>query len=117
MSVLIDRDSLGQLKDFIGDKFPHIVETYLTNSQMYVDAIQAGMQRHDAQAISDAAHPLKSSSGNMGLKAMYELCQCIEHAANAVIAGEESMDNLAPHVEKIGSLYAESAALLKAEVD
>ena len=116
MSVLIDRDALDQLKDFIGDKFAHIVETYLKNSEMYVGTIQTAMQSNDAQAVADAAHPLKSSSGNVGLQALHELCENIEHTANMVVSGEEQMDRLNALVEKIGDLYTESVALLKAEL-
>ncbi len=117
MNELIDRSSLGELKNFIQDKFPYVVETYLTNASTYVDSIQKGAADNDWKVVVDAAHPLKSSSGNLGLMALHELCEDIEQAGNEVIGGERNAHDIVPLIEKIGGLYAESSVLLKAEVD
>ena len=116
MSELIDRDVLNQLKDFIEEKFPGVVRTYLDNSASYIDAIEKGLNEGDAQKIVDAAHPLKSSSGNMGLKALYEACENIEAKASLVVSGEEAIESLQPMVSELMQLYDGSIELLKQEV-
>ena len=116
MSDLLDRDALGQLKDFIQGKFTEVVEVYLRSSAGYVQGVQDGFAAQDAKAVADNAHPLKSSSGNLGLVAMQALAEEIEDLAHAVLAGEQHSAALAPLVEKTGSVYEASAALLKAEL-
>ena len=117
MSALIDKDALGQLKEFIQDKFPEVVETYLRSSAGYVQGVQDGFASQDAQAVADNAHPLKSASGNLGLVALQKLGEDIEDLANEVVEGKQAFDVLAPLVEKVGGVYEESVALLKGELD
>ena len=81
MSELINKEMLEQLKGFIGDKFVSVVEVYLKNADQYVHTIQQGIEEQNAQAVVDAAHPLKSSSGNMGLMVLSGLCEEIETLA------------------------------------
>ncbi|MGH1398869.1 MAG: Hpt domain-containing protein [Alphaproteobacteria bacterium] len=74
----IDLDTIAQLKELLDDKFPTIVETFTVNGAKYIAAIQEGLGSGDAQKIVDAAHPLKSSSGNLGAAALSQLCAGIE---------------------------------------
>lgn len=66
----INHDSVAQLKDLMGEKFPGLVETYLKSGREHIENIQKGLAVGDAQMIVDSAHPMKSSAGNMGLKAL-----------------------------------------------
>ena len=117
MSQLVDKEALAELKDFIQARFPEIVETYLRNADVYVSKIRNGFKEEDFKGVADAAHPLKSSSGNLGLVGLCELCQSIEETALGVIAGDKTADTLSPMVEQIQDVYDQSAAFLKAELE
>lgn len=117
MSELIDREAMDELKSFMGAKLPEVIEVYLRNAQKYVDTIQSSYEGGDAQSVADAAHPLKSSSGNLGLVALSELSLSIEISAKEVVAGEKTLDALAEDVGKINALYQESSALLESELE
>lgn len=117
MSPLLDRESLNFLKSFVKDKFPKIVDTYFVNAEKYFEAINQGVANQNAQEIADAAHPLKSSSGNLGLTALSELNQNIETAANKVVSGEDNFESLSPLIDDLQSVFPESLAQLKAELD
>lgn len=116
MSDLIDKKSVRELKDFIKDKFSSVVEVYLTNSKVYVERVKDGYAQADIQQVVDAAHPLKSSSGNLGLVVLSALCRDIEHTGNAVLNGEDDISSLKDMVERIGPVYDESVLLLKDEL-
>ena len=116
MGQIIDRESLGELKSFIKDQFPKVVESYLEHSVKYVEQIEYAHRDNNAEGVSKAAHPLKSASGNLGLVALYELSRDIEEAGYDVCAGERKFEELAVLVSKIAPLYAESTKLLREEI-
>lgn len=116
MSALIDTEVLGQLRGFIKDKFEGVVQTYIDNSHRYVVAIQEGFEGEDVQAVVDAAHPFKSSSGNMGMVALHDACERIEYLGHEVLKGEANIDVLRPLVESLEQIYQESMTLLKKEL-
>ncbi|MCB9983241.1 MAG: Hpt domain-containing protein [Rhodospirillales bacterium] len=116
MSDLIDVAVVEQLKGFIQDKFAGVVEVFINNSDKYIEAIQRGVKAGDAQTVADAAHPLKSSSANLGLVKLSEICRALEAGANDVLAGTETLEVLAVKQEGIDAVYADSIALLKQQI-
>lgn len=116
MSELFDETVLEQLKGFIQDKFPEVVEVYLRSAGKYVGAINEGLAGQDAQKIVDAAHPLKSSSGNLGLVGLFKLCEALEKAASEVVSGEKDFAVLPVMAEPLPQTFEESVAFLKAQI-
>lgn len=116
MSELIDLDAVRQLKEFITDDFPEVVETYKGAAARYVSAIQDGHAAKDAKMVKDAAHPMKSSSGNLGLMRLFELAEAIEAQAMGIEEGNAAFETLDEMVAEIGPVHEKSIALLEAEV-
>ena len=116
MVKIKDEEAVGQLKSFIGDSFIELVETYVRTSSKYVSSIVEGMKSGDAQQIIDAAHPLKSSAGNLGLMKLHIMCRDLEEIANDVLAGEADFSAIKERGEGIQALNEQSNEALKAEL-
>ena len=117
MSEFIDVDALGQLKEFIAEKFPEVVDIFIRTSEGYVRDIVSGFGDKDVQRVIDAAHPLKSSSGNLGLVRLGSLCGDVEDLGIKIIKGEASFDELGPFIGQMQDVYSRSLELLRAELD
>ena len=117
MAEVLSLEVLNELKGFIQDKLPEVVRIYLQNSEKYVESIQAGFANGDAILIKDSAHPLKSSSGSLGLMALSLLCKELEHGAEAVSAGQNDLKSLEGLVNQIEPLFEQSAAQIKAAIE
>lgn len=113
MQPIIEDEEVSELKAFVKHRFTEIAETYLRCAAEYVAEILEGYEKKDAVMIVDAAHPLKSSSGNLGLRALSSLSQDLEEGGSQVVAGEQQIEELEPMVAKLQALYDESAEALK----
>ncbi|MFK7839056.1 MAG: Hpt domain-containing protein [Bdellovibrionales bacterium] len=94
MSSDICMDAVEQIKDLMGDKFPGLVETYLRSNRVHVENLRKALEAGDAQSIVDAAHPMKSSAGNMGLVGLSHNAQELEQSAKDVVNGQGAVSDL-----------------------
>lgn len=85
MSDDFDQSSIDSLKELMGDDVHHLVERYIITSRKYILEIEQGVAGEDAERIRGSAHPLKSSSGMMGLTKVMELAAEIELLAKGGI--------------------------------
>jgi len=76
----LDTAALNDLKDMLGDALAEIAESFLGGLDGEVAAIQQALGA-DKLAVRAAAHSLKGSAGNMGVKALASLASAIEKAA------------------------------------
>jgi HPt (histidine-containing phosphotransfer) domain-containing protein len=60
-----------------------VIETYFDSAPGLVEAVANAVEKGDASAIADAAHPLKSSSALLGALRLSELCQELEALGSA----------------------------------
>ena len=76
---------IGDLKALAGDDNPaflaELANTYLADLPGRLEAIGAAAAAKDAEALRQAAHSLKGSSGNMGAQRLQKLCLLLETAA------------------------------------
>lgn len=112
MSDEINADALTQIRELMGDKFSGLVETYLRSGHGHVDAIRKGFESGNAQMVVDSAHPLKSSSGNMGLQGLSEAATLLEAKARDVVDGGQGLDGLEGLVLQIETLFQSGEAYL-----
>jgi HPt (histidine-containing phosphotransfer) domain-containing protein len=75
----VDPSVLSSLQDVMADDYPALLDTFLTDSQDRLLALQAAS---DPKAISQAAHSFKGSSSNMGAVKLALLCSRLEQCAN-----------------------------------
>jgi len=73
-----------------------------------LEALLSQFSQANIQEISQLAHSIKSSAGNLGLQDVYDSAQVVES-----IAFESSQDNLAADVKKLESAIADSLIELK----
>ena len=60
-----------------------IITIYLDSSRQLVATLRSALAAGDANAISQAAHALKSSSANVGAMALAEVCRALEAAGRS----------------------------------
>ena len=64
-----------------GDLVRRIVDAYLAQSKGYIEALDAAVAAGDSEALRAAAHPLKSSSAQVGAMKLSRLCAVLERSA------------------------------------
>ncbi|WP_049721807.1 Hpt domain-containing protein [Gilvimarinus polysaccharolyticus] len=88
---LIDHEILSTLQDVMGDDFGLLIETYLSDSEGRLSAMQKALASGDAEALRCAAHSFKGSCSNVGATTLAAQCQLIEQAAlNKQLIGLET---------------------------
>ena len=77
-----------------------LITLYLESSPVYLEAIYKSAQSNEAQALSEAAHSLKSSSANLGAKTLTEICLKLEK-----LAREERIDEAKALLDELRDEY------------
>ncbi|HYS52774.1 MAG TPA: response regulator [Thermoanaerobaculia bacterium] len=78
---------------------PHIdreelIEIFLADAPTHIDAIRDSLRTQNATQVAEAAHALKSGSGNVGAKRIYELCEELETNADDPTMAAKIFDQL-----------------------
>lgn len=113
MSEEFDDENIAQLKDLMGAGYAGLVETYLSTGRAHVAGVQNGLETGDAVVIVDAAHPLKSSSGNMGLRALSQTATDLEKQARDCGGDVQALRAL---VERLAAEFERGEQFLKETV-
>lgn len=79
---IIDQKILTHLEDLMGDSYHLILETYISTSQGLIQNLNMALRGHDLILLSQYAHPLKSSSLQIGAVALSECAAQIEISAS-----------------------------------
>jgi CheY-like chemotaxis protein len=83
----LDAFVIAELKDLAGpdDKafMAELAGTYLKDLPNRLAAIRAAVEARDAEALRQAAHALKGSSGNIGAQRLQKVCLRLEDAGRA----------------------------------
>ncbi|MEO5364291.1 MAG: Hpt domain-containing protein [Magnetococcus sp. DMHC-8] len=80
----IDPESLGELREELDtEDFLRILTLYLHKLPTRVAEVRGALAGRDAPALARAAHPLKSSSRQMGALLLGGLCERLELAGQA----------------------------------
>lgn len=79
----MDRDLLVELQEIMGDDFAMLVESWRRDAQARMEAIEAALQKDDADQLKQVAHSLKGSSGNLGARDVVAVCLELEARADA----------------------------------
>ena len=104
----LDEGLLEELREILDEEFPALVSTYVQDSVVRVQDMQAAYTRGDAEALRKSAHSLKGASANLGLEVLTDLCRQLEEA---VLAGrQEGMDAC---LRQIGEEQQRASGLLK----
>jgi HPt (histidine-containing phosphotransfer) domain-containing protein len=88
-----------------------LIGLYLDASRPLVRQLQAAVGRGDAAATASSAHPLKSSSANVGARMLAELCGQLEHDAR-----QSALQNATALLARIEAEYLRVSAALESDL-
>ncbi|MDH3663377.1 MAG: Hpt domain-containing protein, partial [Alphaproteobacteria bacterium] len=94
--------------------FPVILEFFLEDAAKYVDQIVDGLASNDVEAVAAAAHPLKSSSHEMGATELSELAKNIEEGALTATNDNGGLASIGQFAEHLPASFEEVKAELEA---
>ena len=80
----IDQSAFDHLLEITGNDLvfvDELIDTYLADASLQLDAMRAAALSADAAALVRPAHSLKSSSANVGAMALADICRALEAAA------------------------------------
>jgi HPt (histidine-containing phosphotransfer) domain-containing protein len=84
---VLDPDLLDEIRALQaegGDRLlARVIRAYFDSAPGLVEAIANALEKGDASALADAAHPLKSSSAALGALRLSELCRELEAIGRA----------------------------------
>ncbi|MDH3659937.1 MAG: ATP-binding protein [Alphaproteobacteria bacterium] len=112
-SAVIDQSCLDEMRELMGDQFKAMLGIYLEDAVNYLDQIDAGLDTKDAKTIATAAHPLKSSSQEMGIVELSGIAKKIEENARLADKGEHNLAGIGPLVGQLHSSFDKARSELE----
>jgi len=74
----IDMSVLQELKGVMEDEFSLLINTYLSDAELRIDALKKAFKDKKAEAVCRTAHSFKGSSSNLGAVELVELLRKME---------------------------------------
>jgi signal transduction histidine kinase/CheY-like chemotaxis protein/HPt (histidine-containing phosphotransfer) domain-containing protein len=75
---VIDRTVLGELYEIMEEDFVSVIQSYLKSAPNLMHGVREAVQNRDMDALVKSAHPLKSSSANVGALDLSSLAKELE---------------------------------------
>jgi len=95
----LDPEVLASLKELGGDDpsiFNELVELFLSDTPERMRSLETAQASGDPEAVAASAHALKSSCGNLGAMALYEMFRDIESSGKS--GDVDAIESLIPKV-------------------
>ena len=108
-----DMGTLNEAKEMTGKRFVQMIEYYLEDGQMYLDAIKDGLEAGDKDKVAQAAHPFKSSSRSLGAGAVGEIAEHMELIAKEALENGADIEALKPLVPQLEEAFIKASEKLK----
>ncbi len=109
---VIDRTVLGELYEIMEEDFVSVIQSYLKSAPNLMHGVREAVQNRDMDALVKSAHPLKSSSANVGAMALSSLSKELEFKGR-----ENDASDLVNCYNKAAEVYRKSVAELRAIVE
>lgn len=103
----MDLKAIGEDLGLEESEFLEIVELFLETADLDITRLKQAIATGDMQTLTEAAHSLKGSAGNLGFTEIYRLSKEIETAAR-----ENALANLGPILDSILESKGEIQAAL-----
>ena len=81
MSSPIDMEILNQLREILGDDFVLILDSFNSEGEKLMEVMSSALSNADMEKIKEAAHSMKSMSGNVGAMHLSELADQMQIAS------------------------------------
>jgi HPt (histidine-containing phosphotransfer) domain-containing protein len=107
----LDAEALERLRGLGGPQFVcEMIDIFLEYVPEKIAEASAGLQAGDLEAVRLAAHPIKSSAGNLGALALRDLAARIEQ-----LAREQKGETMPALLHDLQEMYAEAERCLAAK--
>lgn len=97
--VLMDLKALGESLGLDEDEFIEIVEIFLESAASDIKRLEDAIIAQNSEALSEAAHSLKGSAGNLGFTEISKLSASLEDKAR-----KSEITDLASSIPTLSSL-------------
>lgn len=74
----LDHEALAELKEVMEEDFHILLSTYLSDSEMRIQALQTALKNNDPEQYAKTAHSLKGSCINIGAMRLGSFCMMAE---------------------------------------
>lgn len=74
----VDEAALNELREIMGDDFRLLIDTFIGDSKLRLDAIKDAIVRGDSNELRSAAHSFKGSALNLSAGKLTALCKTLE---------------------------------------
>ena len=108
--AVIDQQIFETFCDLMGDSLSLVISRYLETSKEYIEQIIKSDKEGNLEALSAAAHPLKSSSQQIGASKLSSIAQEIEKLSLEDNADQKAISDL---VEKIKEAHSDAKTVLE----
>jgi len=112
---LLDVDTLNSIRALQNPKSPNILEQlfeiYHGSASELIKELSSSIQNESYGSIRNSAHSLKSSSGNIGARRIFELSAKLEEMGR-----DEEIDGASKILEEIEHLFPKVCELLEQEI-
>ena len=79
----IDMDALNELKGIMGEDYSVLIDTFINDSVLRLEAIDKAIVKADPTEIRMAAHTFKGSAGNLAATRLAMLCRTLEEKGSS----------------------------------
>lgn len=93
----LDGDSLGRLRDAMGEAFSSIVDLYIDEGEKFLKRMDLALKEGNLEEISFCAHSFKTASSQFGATALYELMRGIEEKSPGATIQDFALDIARAH--------------------
>ncbi|MDJ0845840.1 response regulator [Crocosphaera sp.] len=111
-SVAIDRKMLNQLRNMAGQRTNDIIRVYLEDAPLRLDDLKKSIENNDPEQLRQAAHALRSPSGNLGATGLCNLCEEME-----TIARQGTIEGAAQKMDRLRIEYNQVCKALAKELE
>ena len=89
---IINRNSLVELHTQIGDVLYTMIQAYLEDLPIYLNALKESIEDNNTASFADVAHTIKGSSANYGAERLVGICQRLENIGRSgIIEGADQL--------------------------
>ncbi len=106
----LHEETFAALCELMGDKIHKLLARHLTVAQTYLKTIQDALDSQDFKAMKEAAHPLKSSSAQIGALKVSAKSAQIEHVS---ASPAPNIDLLREYSSELANLQNAAAAAIE----
>ena len=89
---IINRNALVELHTQIGDVLYTMIQAYLEDLPIYLNALKESIEDNNTTSFADVAHTIKGSSASYGAERLVAICQRLENIGRSgIIEGAEQL--------------------------